>query len=224
MKKFHVLTALLFPIIFYSCKKDEKWKCASGIKDYTFNLPLSADELNIIPITKTEFDTLTYLRNGKDTIIFTLQKIDTTYYPRYFSDDWQILVEDSCASILRNFQSLKFKYRSLQSLDSFVVVHGMDGYYYSSYGLGVPIDRITYVLFNHTHFSNPNMVIMPWDNLNDYFPEGTGDYVQLGRTYKKCWKGKAYQSSYVNSIYNKDYLLIRFEDVIKNNVYELIHP
>jgi hypothetical protein len=224
MKKNYILTALTFFFIFHSCKKEEKWKCTAGVKEYTDYFPLSSDELNIIPITKPEFDTLTYLRNSKDTITFILQDIDTAYFPRYISDDWDMFVEDSCTSILRYFQSLEFKYRSLQSFDSFVVVHGMDSYYSSNYRLGVPIDRITYVLFNHTHSSNPNMVIMPWDNLNAYFPEGTGDYLQLGRTYKKCWKGRAYQSSYVNSIYNKDYLLIRFEDVIKNNVYELINP
>jgi hypothetical protein len=224
MKKIFVLTFLLFSIIFHSCRKEEKWKCTAGVKEYTDYFPLSTDELNIIPITRPEFDTLTYLRNSKDTITFILQDIDTTYFPRYISDDWNIFVEDSCTSILRYFQSLEFKYRSLQSLDSFVVVHGMDSYYSSNYRLGVPIDRITYVLFNHTHSSNPNMVIMPWYNLTKIYTDSIGDYFQLGKRYKNCSPGRAYQSSYVNAIYNKDYLLIRFEDVIKNNVYELINP
>lgn len=224
MKKNYILTALTFFFIFHSCKKEEKVICSSGYKRHIVNVPLTAEELNVIPIAKPDFDTITFLRNGKDTISFILNEIDTTFFPRYFSKNFELYVDDSCTKFIRNTQSLKFKYRSVQSLDSFVVVHGMDDYYYSNYGLGVPIDRITYVLFNHTHSSNPNMVIMPWDNLNAYFPEGTGDYLQLGRTYKKCWKGRAYQSSYVNSIYNKDYLLIRFEDVIKNNVYELINP
>jgi hypothetical protein len=169
---------------------------------------LKTEQLNKTPyFTNPDFDTLTYLSNKGDTLIFAKLKTDTTwYYIRTQGAPGVTLNEDY-------YQTLRNTYQTIKGNGKFEVRHVKKGIAYDR-----SLDDFVNISLNNINFF-----------LNDYFIGVNHKYIIDSIEFNKI---KYYQvtrffRNWTDSIaaegyFNKDFGLIRVEERTQNEIWQLL--
>jgi hypothetical protein len=97
---------------FFACKPEER---LPDIHNYYY---LTAEQLGKTPyFNNPDFDTLTFVSNLQDTLVFAKTKVDSSFYKTYFLD------AGSSVSTYEYHQQIKINYQTLKGNGSFGVEH-----------------------------------------------------------------------------------------------------
>lgn len=109
-----ILISILAVIILSTCQR-KKDPCGNHPGESYTNF--NADEKDIVPYYKDEFDTLGFVSNKGDTAIFRRVNLDSSYYCKYIYDNIECLPNAYCYQVyefiyfpIRGSSTLKIKY------------------------------------------------------------------------------------------------------------------
>ncbi|MFN4083638.1 MAG: hypothetical protein ACK4K9_08410 [Bacteroidia bacterium] len=201
MKTLIYIIAIL--LLFAACSKPEPIESNPTITYHR----LKTEQLNKTPyFTNPDFDTLTYLSNKGDTLIFAKLKTDTTwYYIRTQGAPGVTLNEDY-------YQTLRNTYQTLKGNGKFEVRHSKNG---------IAFDRnlsdfITISFNNFNYYINDYFLGVNHIIIIDSIIFDNKKYFQVTRFFNN-WTDSISTEAYIN----KDYGIFRIEDKILLNNWDL---
>jgi hypothetical protein len=121
---------------FFACKPEER---LPDIHNYYY---LTAEQLGKTPyFNNPDFDTLTFVSNLQDTLVFAKTKVDSSFYNTYFLD------AGSSVSTYEYHQQIKINYQTLKGTGSFGVEHVLfDKSYFGNQRLYFYLNGLTFSL------------------------------------------------------------------------------
>ncbi len=193
-----------------ACKKE----CKDTSRIYNENY-LSPEKRSYVPLDKPEWDSISFLKNGKDTV--TLYKISvdsiTLFEP---IEQYHAMSEPAypnCNRVYQRYQNIKYTYRNDVTKDYMVVYNNKNNSFDINGRTRIFINVIV-IFFNNNLIEYGDEIV-----LNLKGPNYLGDYTHLGKLYKNCFKVTYLGNTY---IYNHKQMLIYFENLDKSTIYELL--
>lgn len=204
-----LLFSLVYPFI--ACKKE----CKDTSRIYNENY-LTLEQRSYVPLDKPEWDSITFLKNGKDTVTLYKISVDSTtlFEP---IEQYHAMSEPAypnCNRVYQRYQNIKYTYRNDKTKDYMVVYLILE---LKSNLFENDFEQV----FSKTTFINFNnlKVGAQWASFQTNSNYFVGDFYQFNLTYKNCIRS---DDGLSKGYLNKEKFLIRIENQDKSIYYQLL--
>jgi hypothetical protein len=203
---------LLMVLFLFACKEE----CDDYTSSYNDNY-LTAEQRSYIPLDKPEWDSIMYLKNGKDTITMYKKSVDSVslYMPYNQYDPLNEPNYPNCNRVYQRYQNIKYTYRN-DSTGDFMTVHLNLNNEFEVNGANRSFTDAIFINFNNYVIEFGSNFLINYSS--KYY---IGYFQQFEKIYENCFRVSYLNSTYV---YNRNFMIINLESIDKTAEYKLLVP